>query len=1464
MNSTSTRFLAVAFVVLSAGLSFMLFADGEKEVDPVTLQASKLEAQLSKMRNTSPEAAEVMLKLIDLYHDSGRVFGLIRVSQSFVALHSTHAKHKDAMLKLMDGLQATARNKELVATSRQFLVRNPKDAACAAVERRLSRLLTKAGDTVGAAAMNEARWHRLGVTDEGREAGMTAVSQYIALNNADGFTRAAVLGEEMLDKLPASGPTTTVGWQAVDCWERVSNWAKANLAATKLLQKSPPAATSYLFELHRRMAENYSRIGQRANAIESLRKALAITPRADVHARLVSELHAANAKPPVIEPIVVEYYQKYPDREDRFALRTLVGQSYQAAGDKGKAEQIFAEVMPFDARSHNVVSSFASLIGNEPARTAQAVQVMRDAIAKSKNPTNAVPIRYHLAFDIYRDRMKDVAKAKAAAREFVFQFPVNESYTQNLINWLLDNAASDAEFQQDFTQFLAIRQQHPYWESLRGYLPAWILASAAKKDLATRVAWAKVELAKADKSPVFKEWIALENAVRANQPAQFLALRGAMLAPDRTKNLPDKLVSDLFYQQQYYLRHQAPAPQNAQSVTVARQWSARFPKDEQPAYAYLQWATDYVMVKEYRGAALAVLAVEPTQANGDIHRRLMQVAAGLKDAELGKQCWAWIRKAQQKYGPDGSNNSSIGDSLEALGMKAEALESWRRGMTVNIDTGDARNCVERVLARVPAEERAKIIDEQMKPDSYWHFSYAMLKADALYKAGDYAGFETVLRNAAKRQRERAIGGWTADNEWQMGVAWVTALRNDMKATEANKRRVFTVLRDLDIHRPSAVAAVALLELPDEVKGSVMQRLLALNEATLLTYGDQQDWDMMLPYAQSAMTRKDYVTTAALTSSMLSNYNIDEGRRKPGRDMLTQAYSRLGTAGAAIDDTSPIAPLLQAALHLRLGDEKLALEAYVANRKLFDEHRTEVPVDLLLFVCESHSAAGGDEQFNRAEDILRSWLIKNGDSKEIEDVEKARVQLLLARNYFRSRRYDLARAEYTTILNRYAKTPQAVDAEFGIGETFMEQKVYDQAEQAFERLASRRERDVVIRAEFLRGVLASRRGERDEARAIFRGVLERVPTVELANQVLYNLSEVYGAEQRYMDQLELLRTVGRLGRNSKRWHTPGEPLSIVVQDSDLGVSRGHARIPVRVTTEPGGDEEIIYLTSGGAGKGLFRADLETRLGSVVKGDKILQLTGKDVIKCDYPEAFKKEFRDVPLPDAEIRIASDAKFQISSSKIVDESEENFSQRLIREANGDKGDKRKSSDRPKDQIKPGNLIYLRVVDADRDLTDQPDTIQVKLTAASGDQVSVTLTETGPHTGIFEGTAKTGELPAGALATNTAIDHSPLMAIDKDKKTYWLSEPDGVTPKVLTIDMKDLKRVDRVTISTPDAKQHAPVRGLLEGSNDGRLWFRLASNPGEPVVPSVVGEFGRMAAPFLRQSTTPPASRPGIRWWS
>lgn len=72
--------------------------------------------------------------------------------------------------------------------------------------------------------------------------------------------------------------------------------------------------------------------------------------------------------------------------------------------------------------------------------------------------------------------------------------------------------------------------------------------------------------------------------------------------------------------------------------------------------------------------------------------------------------------------------------------------------------------------------------------------------------------------------------------------------------------------------------------------------------------------------------------------------------------------------------------------------------------------------------------------------------------------------------------------------------------------------------------------------------------------------------------------------------------------------------------------------------------------------------------------------------------------------------------------------------------------------------------------------------------------------------------------------------MSIDKKKESFWLSEPDGAVPKLLTIDMKDLNPVNRVKVWSPKPDAQIPIRGELLGSNDGEFWFRLASHP-EPL---------------------------------
>ncbi|MGE0608924.1 MAG: tetratricopeptide repeat protein, partial [Pirellulales bacterium] len=1408
-------------------------------VDEIGQQAAQLEAELGKLRDSSPEAAELLLQLIDLYHSDGRVFGLIRSGEKFVNNHPLHPQHGAAMVKLIDGLQAVARNKEIVGNCRQFLIRYPESAECARLEQVIADTLVQMSEPLRAAEAYEAVWMRQPTVETGRQAGVKAVQNYVLANNLEGFTGAAKLAEAMLDAYPAGSFATLCGQQAVTDWIRASQWAKSNLVGGKLLSKCPPKDPEQLRLLHMQMGENYSRLGQRANAVVSYKAARAITDSAYLQRLIIIELYNGAATGAELEPLVNEYFQKHADREDRFNLRSYVAVAYLRDGDKPKALAMMAELLPFDAVSNSIASVYARENGIEPAQLAQTEQVLTDAITKNANHANY--LRYVLGLEHVRDRQKDLPRARQIIRDMLLKSPSNDSHTQQGLYWLLLTAPSDAEFQADVTAFLKVRTEKYHWTSLRQYLPNWIAAYAPDKEQGERAAWAKTKLDESEQQPFIKDWQATENTNRAVADAA----RAKLLAPASLPSLSDEQAKLLFNQLGYNYYYQGTPEERVRSATVYGAFAKKFPQDYHAAYSYLFGAIGYGPPEVAKEAALHLLTIEPIDdpTNYNAYYMLVQAADRNMDVDLLKRALSWILKSQQKFGLGNLTYSdSIGDILDKHGLAEEALAFWKNAAKQDYNNSYSRTTAGRILAKQEPEARIKSLQNLAVLDCDFHGAYAMLLADEYLKAGDLDSFEKTLKATRAKQLERPFRGWGIE-EYPTRT-WVDNYRAGKDFTDAQRLQVFTAVRDLKMGRPSAIAGLAILELPTETPLPPTERLIAYANASTEVYDASDSWDWLAPYAQAAMIRRDYTAVASLVSAMLVNIpNIDPTRLQSGRDMVAQSYARMGTVGLSIDENSPIAPLLQAALYLRLGDTRLALDAYTKNKPLFDEHRNELPVDLILFVCDGHIAAGGEENFERAEDILRNWLVKFSEAMDVDASTKARVQVMLAKTYFRAQRFDVARGEYTTVINRYPGTPEATEAEFGIGESFMAQKVYDQAEAVFEKLSNSKERDTIVRAEFLRGVLASRRGDRDEARDIFKAVLEKVPSVELANQTLFNLAEVYGAEQRYMDQLELLRTVGRLGRASKRWHTPGVDLSIVVQDGDLGISRGHARIPVRVTTQPGGDEETIYLYSGGAGKGLFRTDLETRLDEVTKGDRILQLTGRDTIFCDYPDEFKADFKSVPLSDAEIKIAANAKLEVASTKIVDKDKETFSERLARETREEQErDRPVSQNRPSNQIKPGNPIFLRVADADRDMSNEMDKISVMLSATSGDQVRVDLQETGPHTGLFEGTSVTAELPAGALASDTAIDHSPLMAIDQDPSTFWLSEPDGATPKSLAVDMKDLKAVDHVTVTSPDASSQVPVRGILEGSHDGRFFYRLASVPPQPRVEPVAGDYNDM----------------------
>ena len=1021
-------------------------------------------------------------------------------------------------------------------------------------------------------------------------------------------------------------------------------------------------------------------------------------------------------------------------------------------------------------------------------------------------------MRAVLAINVYRDGLKDTSKAKRMAHEYLAKSPSADGWSEEITGFLYESATGEETFRKELAAVSASAKAFPHIGGFQDRV--W---TRVPKDKNHNRAWQGAKKAHLNNS-LTKLWKATrENGGKSGQACQQLLQQ--KLKKEQRHLLLTRLA--------YVYRNHLGGKSKASSAKHYQNLCKEFPRDLNAAEQWLE-AAAYTEAKEVAAMKLAaashLLSIPPAKAHYDTWYRLVET----KDEKTIRKAIPWITQSAKQSPNSSAHCTRIGDVMNELGMKTEAIAWWRTHMDLDPNTQEYVSCAQRVASTLKPASAQAFLQSRSAADTDHHGTYAAELGDMLFRADNLGAMETLLKKSRARADQDPF------QPWGMGESpartWLETARNSKDWPEDKKKRVFRMVRDLRLGRISTEAGMELLG--NEPKS--IDRLL--HAQALIQQADRhyESWKRIYPYAQAALARQDFALGATILNGLLNTIrSVGNAETTQARNILRNAYGKMGSLSADIPADSPIAPLLQIILHLRLGEDELAEQAYYANKKLFDEHRHEIPVELLLFGAETHIAQGAPEDHERAEDILRGWMIKFGESEKVDVRDKSRIQLLLARNYQRARQFDIARAEFTTVLNIYKEQPEAIEARFGIGETYMAQRVYDQAGEIFGDLAENLNPAIAIRANFLQGVLAIRQDDSQKARKIFLAVLEHAPDAELANETLYNLAEVYGLEQRFLTQLETLRTVGRLGQESKLWHTPGKALSVVVQDPDLGISRGDTRIPVIVRTEPGNDREESFLTSGGAGKGIFLTEFPTILGEASVGDGVLQVTGGDVITVDYPEDFKKQFQFEFLSNTRLRIASDGSLEVASSEIINEDDASFTDTLKKEIAGREEEQSRSASRPKNQVKPGNLVYLHVKDGDRDLTAAQDKVSIKLASSSGDEVQLMIEEENSHGGVFLGMARTGELPAGAKASDSALDHSPLMAIDHSLETSWRSEPDGAAPKSLSVDMKELRPTESIILSSPQSEQEAPVRMQVRGSHDGRFWYNLAAFPPAAAAP-------------------------------
>ncbi|MFT5110402.1 MAG: TolA-binding protein, partial [Pseudoalteromonas tetraodonis] len=1069
--------------------------------DPATpvkkKSAADLEAEVERNLLTTPAGAKAMLELIAHYDANGQIFGLIRTTKKFASAQPAHPQHKTTVLELLGAYQITSRDADLITDARQFLTRHPDSAEAPNAERLLAGALERTGNRLQAAQTYQRVWEKQGaaaISD-----GLHAIELYGEINQQVAHEGIATIADKLMEKLPPRA-AVEVAWQGTNAARRYQDWTRSNSIANRIVSKNLPIGEPREAALHSLIAENHSAQGQHSNAISHFRKSLALRPDANTSRKLINAHAQTKDNPSKWLGLVSEHLKQFPEDPERYSTMAQLAYSFQEAKNPDKAIEVTSRLLPIDVGNTSLPTNFVTWSDDHK----RSEKILTAAIAKNKT-SQAWRLRWALAFDVYRDRIKDIPKAKATLRELLFENPSDEPHLTHGLGWLLENAADESEFQSDVARFLKTARQHIELKSYRNILATWTDAAIRKKELKSKANHARQQWKSFSNEDFTKNWIDGERDHQHGRNSRDWLLKQSLTNAQKSLTLT---------RQGNSWRHHSVDKDRGKSIPFFEQAAKSNPTDHDSAYRWLEAAAQH---GDPAPAAAHLLKITPT-ANHYSWSSLLHAAEKTKDPALAKRVHQWITASQKS--PMLDYAGEIGERLFRLGLEAEALDYWRARIRVDRNHNESQHCAGNLHNALPENQRIALLSKLIEPDSDHHGAYACWLADHYFKAGDFAKFESTIQAARRRQDTRPFRPWNAGE--LPAQSWLDAVdsNKEEKYSPAQQEQVYRAVQSLRIGRTSASAALSLLARDQKPTSTDSLRTYrnALHQIDSSSYA----WDRVWPHAQALMAREQFAEATVLLTSMLQQItNVDDNRKNNARNAIRTAYAGMGALGFDVDDNSPIAPLLQIGLNLRLGDRDLAAETYHSNRELFDQHRLELPVEILAFATGLHIAEGGEENHERVEDILRSWLVKFSEDAKVPETDKAQVQLLIARNYAAAGRYEVARSEFTTVTNRYPNTPEATDARFGMGETYMSQKIYDKSEEIFATLSEAGNAKTTLRADFLRGVLASKRGDRDAARNIFRTVLSRMPDVELADEALYQLSEVYGYEQRYLDQLELL-------------------------------------------------------------------------------------------------------------------------------------------------------------------------------------------------------------------------------------------------------------------------------------------------------------------------------------------------------
>lgn len=577
--------------------------------------------------------------------------------------------------------------------------------------------------------------------------------------------------------------------------------------------------------------------------------------------------------------------------------------------------------------------------------------------------------------------------------------------------------------------------------------------------------------------------------------------------------------------------------------------------------------------------------------------------------------------------------------------------------------------------------------------------------------------------------------------------------------------------------------------------------------------------------------------------------IDQIRR-----LAAVQLAKAGGVGAALDDADPRAPLLRAAALLGSGDEDEAWRIIKERQQLLRDNLSRLPADLVLLAAR-RLAGDGDLAAGRA--LAEGLLRAQGDDGE----GPARARLLLGDFAMREDDLPSATLEFQQVIAAWPKSRAALEANLRLGDCLLAARQADQARKIYEQFTASEDDETRIRAHARIAMLELQAGNKPRALELFREIAAMNPPRNLADQLYLDWGRALIGANRLQEAEEVLTLVGLA--HGEDPIAPGEPLRITLRDPYLQTSQARSAVPV-VVRSASGDEEVVEMTLSAEAKGVFAARIATALGEPVKGDRVLQVRGGDAITYDYTEDFKKGRRVVALGSGAIPIASDAALKAAATQegvrfagegeAKDQGLANLGLGAVDEEDAALARSQSRTYRGGDQLKPGNPLYLAVLDADRDVSEKADRVAVILQSAAGDRVQAELVETGPHTGLFQAEVATGLRPADIRVSDSAPGVDPAVMLTQPDapgfdraETAWIAAGDRKAGKTITLDLKQRETIDQLMWSRGRATAK-PDRRItayrVEVSPDGEEWSTLYDTREKVALTGVLRWIGRRAA--------------------